>query len=289
MDSTEMKKWVMSHQVPLLPPFNEKYQSIIFDSGVEKHVFVVADPATLKDTNAMNPIRDVAAALRGSLMFVLIDLEDEDSSKVVEYFGLSEHKKGIKLVGFEIDTSKKYLYKGDMTSDAIRKWSDAVLGGSAEVDYKSEEVPEGDAAWDGHVRVVVGKTVDSIVKDPKKDVLLEVYAPWCGHCKALAPTYKKLAKRFADVDSVVIAKMDGTANEHADVESEGFPTLLFFPADEATSSISYDEGDRSLLALTKFIKKHAKIPYELPKKKKEEDEEAEDSEDSDDDVGSVEL
>ena len=54
MDSTEMKKWVMSHQVPLLPPFNEKYQSIIFDSGVEKHVFVVADPPTLKDTNAMN-------------------------------------------------------------------------------------------------------------------------------------------------------------------------------------------------------------------------------------------
>ena len=53
-----------------------------------------------------------------------------------------------------------------------------MLGGSAEVDYKSEEVPEGDAAWDGHVRVVVGKTVDSIVKDPKKDVLLEVYAPW---------------------------------------------------------------------------------------------------------------
>ena len=57
-------------------------------------------------------------------------------------------------------------------------------------------------------------------------------SPRCGHCKALAPTYKKLAKRFADVDSVVIAKMDGTTNEHADVDADGFPTLLFFPAEK---------------------------------------------------------
>jgi thiol-disulfide isomerase/thioredoxin len=34
-----------------------------------------------------------------------------------------------------------------------------------------------------------------------QDVLLEVYAPWCGHCKALEPVYKKLAKRFAKVNS----------------------------------------------------------------------------------------
>lgn len=50
--------------------------------------------------------------------------------------------------------------------------------------------------------IVVGKTVDSIVFDETKDVLLEVYAPWCGHCKALDPVYKKLAKRFKKVRGV---------------------------------------------------------------------------------------
>lgn len=48
----------------------------------------------------------------------------------------------------------------------------------------------------------------------------QVYAPWCGHCKALAPVYEKLAKRFAKIDSVVIAKMDGTENEHPDIEAQ---------------------------------------------------------------------
>lgn len=56
---------------------------------------------------------------------------------------------------------------------------------------------------------------------------------WCGHCKKLDPIYKKLAKRFKSVSSVVVAKMDGTENEHPDIEVKGFPTILFYPAGEA--------------------------------------------------------
>lgn len=42
----------------------------------------------------------------------------------------------------------------------------------------------------------------------------QIYAPWCGHCQALEPTYNKLAKHLRGIDSLVIAKMDGTTNEH---------------------------------------------------------------------------
>lgn len=55
-----------------------------------------------------------------------------------------------------------------------------------------------------------------------KDVLVEFYAPWCGHCKALAPKYDELAEKFEGVSSVVISKLDATENE---IDVEGVSRL----------------------------------------------------------------
>ena len=61
-------------------------------------------------------------------------------------------------------------------------------------------------------------------------VMIEYYAPWCGHCKALAPEYEAAAKRLAkDRPPMRLGKLDasGDLSEIAiDVGVEGFPTLL---------------------------------------------------------------
>lgn len=173
-----------------------------------------------------------------------MDASDEGSAgAVVTFFGLDKEELP-QVVGFQMSGSKKYKYSGDLEGEAMKEWAVGVADGSVEPDYKSEDIPEEDK--DGGVQIIVGKTVDKIVKDPTKDVLLEVYAPWCGHCKSLEPIYKKLAKRFAKVDSVIIAKMDGTGNEHRNIEVQGFPTIMFFPAEEDAAPVPFEGGDRSL-------------------------------------------
>ena len=136
--------------------------------------------------------------------------------------------------------------------------------GSIKPQVKSQPIPKKNT---GPVTVVVGKTFEEIVLDSKKDVLIELYAPWCGHCKALEPTYKKLGKRFQDDPNVVIAKMDATANDiPPEFAAEGFPTIYFAPANDKKKPIKYD-GERGLEDFVKFIKEKATVSL---KKAKEE-------------------
>jgi len=81
------------------------------------------------------------------------------------------------------------------------------------------------------VTVLTPQNFDAIVKDETKDVLVEFYAPWCGHCKQLAPKYEQVAASFDGEESVVVAKCD--ADAHRSLASQfsvsGYPTLKWFP------------------------------------------------------------
>ncbi len=130
------------------------------------------------------------------------------------------------------------------------------VSGKLKPKTKSQPIPK---KQPGAVKVVVGKTFDKIVLDKTKDVLIELYAPWCGHCKSLAPIYKKLAKKYNKDKNLVIAKMDATLNDApAEYSHSGFPTIYFAPANNKNNPIKH-EGGREFDELEEFIKTHATV------------------------------
>ncbi|CCG82076.1 Protein disulfide-isomerase erp38 [Taphrina deformans PYCC 5710] len=107
------------------------------------------------------------------------------------------------------------------------------------------------------VTVLTDANFDSIVLDPTKDVLVDFYAPWCGHCKKLEPIYNLVGDDFADDDHVVIAKIDATEHPKAAKKYgiQGYPTLKYFPAG-STDPIDYNSG-RDQDSFIKFVNEQA--------------------------------
>ncbi|KAE9445839.1 hypothetical protein C3L33_22270, partial [Rhododendron williamsianum] len=109
------------------------------------------------------------------------------------------------------------------------------------------------AAIPSSVVVLTPDNFDELVLDETKDALVEFYAPWCGHCKSLAPTYEKVASAFKLEEDVIVANLD--ADQHKDLAEKygvsGFPTLKFFPKGNKAGE-DYD-GGRDLDDFVNFI------------------------------------
>jgi protein disulfide-isomerase-like protein len=117
---------------------------------------------------------------------------------------------------------------------------------------KSEPVPHSPAAPGGIV-TVVGQTFDKLVVQSEAWVLLQVYAPWCGHCKLLEPIWEELARARAQDPRVVVAKIDGTANEHLRLTFVGFPSVqLWAPGGRRVTAY---KAHRTFKDLSAFLDK----------------------------------
>ncbi|KAH9264757.1 protein disulfide-isomerase domain [Batrachochytrium salamandrivorans] len=99
------------------------------------------------------------------------------------------------------------------------------------------------------VKVLTESTFNAEVLESGKNILVEFYAPWCGHCKTLAPIYEKVAKTFSLESNVRDATTASAISSTYGIES--YPTIKFFAAGSA-EPVNY-EGARDEASLIAFL------------------------------------
>ncbi|KAJ7998373.1 hypothetical protein DPEC_G00222030 [Dallia pectoralis] len=194
-------------------------------------------------------------------------------SQDLSEMGLDSSSGELPVVGIRTAKGDKYVMTEEFTRDgkALERFLQDYFDGKLKRYLKSEPIPESN---NGPVKTVVAENFDAIVNSEDKDVLIEFYAPWCGHCKSLEPKWKELGEKLANDPNIVIAKMDATANDvPSQYEVRGFPTIYFAAAGQKMSPKKY-EGGREIPDFLSYLKKEATNPLvaedEKPKKKKSE-------------------
>ncbi|XP_041468662.1 thioredoxin domain-containing protein 5-like [Lytechinus variegatus] len=141
-------------------------------------------------------------------------------------------------------------YKGKRDLATLEKYIED------ELNPQEPGVPQPPEAKNGLYELTVATFKDHVSKGHH---FIKFYAPWCGHCKRLAPTWEQLAQGFQHSDFVKIAKVDCTAHRSVCEQYgiKGYPTLKFFKDGEAVDSYN---GGRDHVALKEYVSKMTKTP-----------------------------
>ncbi|KAJ3356364.1 protein disulfide-isomerase precursor [Allomyces javanicus] len=252
IEADAVKEFVKTQAVPVMADIVPENYMEYANAGKPLTFFFYENEEQKKAIGSQ--IEKVAREFKGKINFVYCDANKfgahADTLNLKQEWpalAISEVDKGLK---WPFDQSK------DLTEAAVREFVVKYSQGELPPSLKSAEEPEGND--EAKVVTIVGNSFDKRVMDPTKDVFVEFYAPWCGHCKRLAPTWDQLGEFFADKPDVIIAKMDATENDvppATPFRIEGFPTLKLFRAKDNVI-VDYD-GDRTFEDLVQFVKTHA--------------------------------
>jgi len=173
---------------------------------------------------------------------ILVAVDATASPKAAQKFDVKGYPT---LKWFSKGSTTAEEYGGGRSADTIISWINEKIGTNRKV-----------KAAPSAVTTLTTENFDSLVLG-SKSALVEFYAPWCGHCKQLAPKYEELAKVFAGDKNVVIAKLDAT--EYGEIGNKydvtGYPTIKFFPAGSSEPE-SYEKG-REVEDMVQFINEKA--------------------------------
>ena len=196
----------------------------------------------------------------------------------IKFFGDDKKKPMDYTSGRDADSIRKFAL--DQTVSQVNKRTKSKKSSSSSDSSSSGGSGSGSARTDKDVTVLTDSNFDSVVLGSKDIWMVEFYAPWCGHCKALEPEWNEAAAKLKG--KVRLGKVDATVQEGlaSRFQVQGYPTIFYWNYGEGKSAATKEtyQGGRDASAITTFanaLLDKADIQpdvYELIRQKKYDDE-----------------
>lgn len=251
-DHKVLTNFVKVESLPLIIDFNHETAQKVFSGEVKSHLLVFLSSKAGHFDKYVKNLEEAAKKHRKDILFVTINADETDHERILEFFGMKkEEVPAMRIIKLEEDMSKYKPDNAEITSENVMNFVESFVAGKVKRHLLTQDLPED---WDKEpVKVLVGTNFHEVAYNKEKDVLVEFYAPWCGHCKQLVPIYDSLGEKFKDREDIVIAKMDATANELEDVKISSFPTIYLYKK-ETNEAIEFKD-ERTLKGLSEFLER----------------------------------
>ncbi|PON88442.1 DnaJ-like [Trema orientale] len=257
-ETEKLLQFLDYNKFPLVTKLTEINSARVYSSPIKLQVIVFAGEDDFE--KILEPLQDVARKFKSKIMFMYIDITDENLAKpFLTLYGLEESKNTV-VTAFDNKISSKFLLESDLTPTNIEYFCSRLLHGTLAPYFKSQPIPDNK---DATIQSIVGKTFDALVLNSPKNVLLEVFTPWCINCETTTKQVEKLAKHFKGSD-LIFGRFDAAANEHPKLQVSDYPTLLLYRAGDKANPIKLSTKS-SLKDLAGSINKHLKARDKVAK------------------------
>jgi len=248
--SSAIVGFVRTESLPLVIEFTHESAQKIFSGEIKNHLLIFVGKSAADAEKITGAAREAAKEHKGKALFVTVDTDEEDHQRILEFFGMKKDElPAMRLIHLEEEMTKYKPASAELSADNMKAFVQSYLDGNLKPHLLSDDLPED---WDKYpVKTLVSSNFDSVAFNKDKDVLVEFYAPWCGHCKQLAPIYDQLGEKYKDHESIIIAKMDSTTNELEHTKIQSFPTIKLFK--KGDNKVVPFDGKRTLDGFVEFL------------------------------------